>query len=82
MKPARIVSGRLENFEPIVPLLKFNVPQSLQGIQTIVHCVVTEETENQTGLFYRDCKVYRSQANLDLEISSKLWQASCQMCGL
>jgi len=66
----------------ILPIAFWFMKPARIGIQTIVHCIVSDETANQTGLFYRDCNVYRSQANLDPEISSKLWQASCQMSGL
>jgi len=52
---------------------------SEQGIQTIIYCIVSEETANQTGLFYRDCREYKSQAKVGDDEAARLWELSCQL---
>ena len=51
-----------------------------QGVQTLIHCAVSDETKDETGLFYRDCKVYQSTANLSPQTVNKLWEISCSLC--
>jgi len=77
MKPARIVIQFMFFKQSII--LNFFFFQ-FQGAQTIIHCAVSDEVKNESGLFYRDCKVYNSQANLSPTIASKLWELSCKLC--
>ena len=76
MKPARIVMSFLFKCLSLTGLIVL----LLQGIQSIIYCTVAEETENETGLFYRDCKVYQSNADLNSESVTALWELSCNMC--
>ncbi len=74
MKPAKIVSVSI--FALNLLCLKH---MSEQGIQTIIYCIVSEETANQTGLFYRDCREYKSQAKVGDDEAARLWELSCQL---
>lgn len=64
----------------IVPIAFWFMKPARIGVQTLIHCAVSPEVKNQTGQFYRDCKIYKSQANLSDSIASKLWDFSCKLC--
>ncbi|XP_057377590.1 retinol dehydrogenase 12-like [Daphnia carinata] len=64
----------------IIPIAFWFMKPARIGVQTLIHCAVSEDTENETGLFYRDCKVYQTQANLKPKAINELWELSCKLC--
>lgn len=52
-----------------------------QGAQTVLHCATEESLENESGLIYRDCKIYEPKKQLEPEIASRLWTVSSKMTG-
>lgn len=63
----------------ILPVAFWFMKPAKIGIQTIIYCIVSEETANQTGLFYRDCREYKSQAKVGDDEAARLWELSCQL---
>uniref|UniRef100_T1J5Y8 Dehydrogenase n=1 Tax=Strigamia maritima TaxID=126957 RepID=T1J5Y8_STRMM len=64
----------------VLPLVAINV---VKGAQTTIHCAVSEEVQNESGLYYSDCAVTKPSALASDEIAAKkLWDISMKMCGL
>lgn len=65
----------------LAPIAWFYIRTPYQGCQTIVHCAVTEEVENESGLYYRNCEKedFAPVANDDA-LAKKLWDVSEQLC--
>ena len=54
-----------------------------QGALTTVYCAVSAKAEQETGLYYADCKVCdSSKASRDMEMAQKLWEKSCQLLNI
>ena len=54
-----------------------------QGAQTTIHCAVSEEMEEVTGEYFKDCKTEKlSETATDDEAAERLWEVSSQMVGL
>lgn len=54
-----------------------------QGAQTTIHCSVDEKVQNETGLYYADCKPVNPSAKAtDMEVAKKLWEKSCELLDL
>ncbi|XP_049864531.1 retinol dehydrogenase 11-like [Schistocerca gregaria] len=64
------------------PVAFFFMRTPTKGAQTILHCATSEELENESGLMYRDCKLYRSKKSVEPSVSKKLWEVSEQLVGL
>lgn len=69
----------IQNF--IVRLL-LKTPQ--QGAQTTIHCAVTEGIEDQSGMYFLNCKVKEvtNPEAKDDAIAERLWDVSTQLVGL
>lgn len=54
-----------------------------QGAQTTIFCAVADETKDQSGLYYSDCKVKKPSTKAEDEATAKkLWDISCDLVGL
>ncbi|XP_063980432.1 retinol dehydrogenase 12-like [Diachasmimorpha longicaudata] len=53
-----------------------------QGAQTVLHCATDASLANESGLLYRDCKVYTSKKTLEPEVAEKLWKISATLTDL
>ncbi|KAK9889887.1 hypothetical protein WA026_008689 [Henosepilachna vigintioctopunctata] len=63
----------------VKPLIK--TPE--QGSQTTIYCAVDEKCENETGLYYSNCKVKDpSDTAKNGEIAKRLWDVSMEMVNL
>jgi len=65
---------------PVFPIAFWFMRPARLGIKSIVYCAASKEAENETGLFYRECKVYESCADLNPDTTAALWELSCKMC--
>ena len=53
------------------------------GAETTLYCVLEDEIENETGLYYSDCKVKEPTNNAkDMSAATKLWALSEEVVGL
>lgn len=54
-----------------------------EGCQTVIYCAVSEETKNQSGYFYSECRRHEwaNQAR-DNQLAKKLWEFSEKVTGL
>ncbi|XP_034934003.1 retinol dehydrogenase 12-like [Chelonus insularis] len=66
-------------FSPVALLF---LRTAYQGAQTVLHCATDASLSNESGLLYRDCKVYHSKKELKPEIASKLWDISASLTGV
>lgn len=65
----------------LAPLAWFFVRTPYQGCQTILHCAVSEDVENENGLYYRNCKKEEYADNaLDDVMAKRLWELSEKLC--
>ncbi|XP_026479135.1 retinol dehydrogenase 11-like [Ctenocephalides felis] len=54
-----------------------------QGAQTTIYCAVDDQCEEESGLYYSDCRAVRpSRAALDEEAAVKLWEISLKLVGI
>lgn len=53
-----------------------------QGAQTVINCATDVNLSNESGLLYRNCKVYNSKKKFDDDISKKLWDISASLTRL
>ncbi|XP_022107531.1 retinol dehydrogenase 13-like isoform X2 [Acanthaster planci] len=66
-------------FTPIMWMFK----NAVQGAQTTIHCAVTPELLNTSGLYFSDCAPKEpSQHALDDDAARRLWDLSVEMVGL
>jgi len=65
---------------PVLPIAFWFMRPARLGIRSIVYCTASEKAENETGLFYRECKVYNSSADLNPDTATALWELSCKLC--
>ncbi|XP_044760517.1 retinol dehydrogenase 11-like [Coccinella septempunctata] len=56
------------------PIAFFFMRSAKQGAQTIVYCAT--EPGLQTGIIYRDCRMYESKYEFDPVVSTQLWTKS------
>lgn len=70
---------RWYHFFVVAPVAFFFMRSASQGAQTPVYCATEPELENETGLLYRDCKLYDSKAIFYDSISTKLWLKTEEM---
>ncbi|XP_076313798.1 retinol dehydrogenase 14-like [Tachypleus tridentatus] len=67
----------------LLPLALLFVKMPSQGCQTVLHCAISEEVEDESGKYYRDCKEETySQNAQDEKIAEKLWELSERLTGL
>jgi len=62
----------------IVGLFQCFLKTPIEGAQTTIHCAVSEEAANETGLYYSDCRPVEPmipQAK-DVQLAEKLWLLS------
>uniref|UniRef100_A0A1B6EAX4 Retinol dehydrogenase 13 n=1 Tax=Clastoptera arizonana TaxID=38151 RepID=A0A1B6EAX4_9HEMI len=54
-----------------------------QGAQTTLYCALDKAVENETGLYYSDCKIKSpSRAARDEESAKRLWEESMTLVGM
>ncbi|XP_043282495.1 retinol dehydrogenase 12-like [Venturia canescens] len=53
-----------------------------QGAQTVLCCATDPSLSGESGLLYRDCKVYKPKIELSPEIGLRLWEVSAKLVGL
>ncbi|KAL3274162.1 hypothetical protein HHI36_015576 [Cryptolaemus montrouzieri] len=54
-----------------------------QGAQTTIYCAVDEKCQNESGLYYAECKSKEpSRAALDEVTAKRLWEVSCKLVQL
>ena len=55
-----------------------------EGSQTSIHCAVHEGIEEDSGKFFKDCKIapLTNPLATDDEVAERLWQVSVQLVGL
>ena len=55
----------------------------MQGAQTSVHCAVSEDLQDVSGLYFSDCKVKEPSAlAMDSGAAKKLWEVSESYTGI
>lgn len=65
------------------PILLWLMKSPRQGAQTTIHCAVSEELNNVTGLYFSDCQPMEpSKLALNDDDAKKLWQISEKLCKL
>ncbi|XP_038074481.1 retinol dehydrogenase 14-like isoform X3 [Patiria miniata] len=81
MKPGSLASRLISliRYTPLVWVFK----NPVQGAQTTIHCAVTPELLNTSGLYFSDCAPKEpSQHALDDDAARRLWDMSVEMVGL
>ncbi|XP_057318741.1 retinol dehydrogenase 11-like [Microplitis mediator] len=53
-----------------------------QGAQTVLHCATDASLSDETGLLYRDCKIYDSKKILKDDVAKNLWEVSASLVGV
>lgn len=80
----RYMMQQIPYIKPIIFLFK-HLPlfkDAEHGAQTVIYCAVDMSLENETGKYYRECRMEPVVAQaLDDSIAKKLWEVSEQMVG-
>lgn len=62
---------------PIRPLMKTFMKSTDEGAQTTLHCAVSDDVANDTGLYYDECRTVKpSRVSRDEELAAELWKRS------
>jgi NAD(P)-dependent dehydrogenase (short-subunit alcohol dehydrogenase family) len=62
---------------PVRSLIKLFMISPQEGAKTTLYCANAPELENETGLYYDDCRVKRpSRVASDAALAAELWQRS------
>lgn len=68
------------------PVILFMLRSAEQGAQNILHCALdnlnSEDKNPDKSYIVYDLKQHKSKVNLSDEVSEKLWNESCKLCGL
>lgn len=65
------------------PIFWMFVKTPVQGAQTTIHCAVSEDLENVSGLYFSDCKPKEcSPLGKDDEVAKKLWDVSAKLVSI
>ncbi|CAH0547621.1 unnamed protein product [Brassicogethes aeneus] len=64
------------HFITVAPIAFFFMRSPSQGCQTPIFCATDPSLEKESGLVYRDCKLYKSKHKFDEKIGKGLWEES------
>ncbi|XP_065346721.1 retinol dehydrogenase 12-like [Cloeon dipterum] len=78
----RSFNPKFYHYIMFAPIMYWYMRSATQGAQGVIACAVSEDFEGQSGLFYKDCKLYKSKADLNPEIAKKLWEKSQELVSL
>lgn len=67
------------HFILVAPVAFFFMRSPKQGAQTPIYCATDPQLDQETGLLYRDCKLYNSKVKFDEDVGKKLWEVSENM---
>eukprot|EP00106_Octopus_bimaculoides_P019099 XP_014786541.1 PREDICTED: retinol dehydrogenase 12-like [Octopus bimaculoides] len=67
----------------LVDVFKLLIKNCQEGCQTVIYCAVSEETKNQSGYYYSECRRHEwAKQALDKQLAKKLWNFSEKVTGL
>jgi len=66
----------------MVPAVYMFMRSPQQGVQTILHCSLSEQVANETGKLYRNCDHWVTTSDLSEVTAKKLWEASEKLVGM
>ncbi|XP_020289410.1 retinol dehydrogenase 11-like [Pseudomyrmex gracilis] len=59
------------------------IKNPMQGAQTTIYCAISENTANETGLYYTECKAVTPFSKaMNFTVAKKLWDHSCRLLDL
>jgi len=77
---ARYMGLRWWNYIAIVPAACLFMRTPDQGVQTILHCALSNKTATESGKLYRNCGEWNPNANVSEEDARILWEKSLKLC--
>lgn len=84
LHPGAVATGIIEGYPPLLRRLLrivFTTPE--KGARTSLHLVGLEDDERPTGVYFNNCKPDKVGKQLrDKALQSRVWQTSCELCGI